>query len=178
MRIAIVTDFYYPSLGGITEHVDGQARALTALGHEVSVITGHLFTSPPIADAEERVPDPTFEIIRMGVAIPLYVPHWGNNGPFPIDIAKRDGVIGLANIAVLALLADKNKRLPVLAGITGACLPDTDKLGEYFAGRSPWPKRFDEFHKWIQREAPHRIPHEVTAGAAMFTLAVVLLRRG
>jgi hypothetical protein len=106
------------------------------------------------------------------------LPHWGNNGPFPIDIAKRDGVIGLANIAVLALLAKKDRRLPVLAGITGACLPDTDKLGEYFAGRSPWPGRFDEFHKRIQREAPHRIPHEILAGVGMFTLAALLLRRG
>ena len=43
MRIAIVTDFYYPALGGISEHVDGQARALTALGHEVTVITGRPF---------------------------------------------------------------------------------------------------------------------------------------
>ena len=27
VRIAIVTDYYYPQLGGITEHVDGQAPA-------------------------------------------------------------------------------------------------------------------------------------------------------
>ena len=105
------------------------------------------------------------------------LPHWGNNGPFPIDIAKRDGVLGLANIAVLALLARKDKRLPVLAGITGACLPDTDKLGEYFAGGSPWPQKFDDFHKRIQRESPHRIPHEVAVGAGLLTLSVLLLRR-
>ena len=105
------------------------------------------------------------------------LPHWGNNGPFPIDIAKRDGVLGLANIAVLALLANKDKRLPVLAGITGACLPDTDKLGEYFAGGSPWPQKFDDFHKRIQRESPHRIPHEVLVGAGLLTLSVLLLRR-
>jgi phosphatidyl-myo-inositol alpha-mannosyltransferase len=79
MRIAIVTDFYYPSLGGITEHVDGQARALTVLGHEVTVVTGHLMSTPPVADDDLAVPEPTFEIVRMGVAIPLYVPRWGNH---------------------------------------------------------------------------------------------------
>ena len=48
MRIAIVTDFYYPTLGGISEHVDGQARALTALGHEVTVVTGRKLGAPPL----------------------------------------------------------------------------------------------------------------------------------
>ena len=52
MRIAIVTDFYYPSLGGITEHVDGQARELTNRGHEVTVITGHLVRTPPVTDED------------------------------------------------------------------------------------------------------------------------------
>ncbi len=123
---------------------------------------------------------PTAPALVAGFASHLAMdnlPHWGNNGPFPIDIAKRDGVLGLANIAVLALLARKDKRLPVLAGITGACLPDTDKLGEYFAGGSPWPQKFDDFHKRIQRESPHRIPHEVLVGAGLLTLSVLVLRR-
>jgi len=79
VRIAIVTDFYYPSLGGITEHVDGQARGLTARGHDVTVITSHLVHSTPVSDDALTVPEPNFEIVRMGVAIPLYVPRWGNN---------------------------------------------------------------------------------------------------
>ena len=59
MRIAIVTDFYYPSLGGITEHVDGQARTLTAMGHDVTVVTGKLLVTPPVADDDQSVPEPT-----------------------------------------------------------------------------------------------------------------------
>jgi phosphatidylinositol alpha-mannosyltransferase len=78
MRIAIVTDFYYPSLGGITEHVDGQARALTALGHEVTVVTGRLLRPPPVQDDAMAVPEPTFEVVHMGRAFRLYVPGWGN----------------------------------------------------------------------------------------------------
>ncbi len=73
MRIAIVTDYYYPQLGGITEHVHGQATHLTRRGHDVTVITGHLFRPPPVVDddyrPEEHAP---FEILRMGHAIRLY----------------------------------------------------------------------------------------------------------
>ena len=32
MRIAIVTDYYYPQLGGITEHVHGQAGSSPGAG--------------------------------------------------------------------------------------------------------------------------------------------------
>jgi hypothetical protein len=106
------------------------------------------------------------------------MPHWGVPGDFPLTAAKRDGVLGLALLGTCAALADKEHRLSVLAGMFGACLPDTDKLGEHFAGQSPWPDRFDDFHKWLQRESPHRIPHEVLAGIGLATLAVTLLRRG
>jgi hypothetical protein len=104
------------------------------------------------------------------------LPHWGVTGPLPLAIAKRDGVIGLAGLAACTAMASPEKRLGVLAGMFGACLPDTDKIGEHFAGRSPWPARFDDFHKWLQREAPHRIPHEVLAGVGLATLAALLAR--
>ena len=105
------------------------------------------------------------------------LPHWGVTGPFPLTAAKRDGVLGLTLLTACAALARREQRLGVLAGMFGACLPDTDKLGEHFAGGSPWPGRFDEFHKWIQREAPHRIPHEVLTGVGLATVAFALLRR-
>ena len=79
MRIAIVTDFYHPLLGGIAEHVDGQARALTDLGHEVTVVTGNLLRTPPVRDDAMPVPEPTFEVVRMGWSFPLYVPIFGNS---------------------------------------------------------------------------------------------------
>ena len=39
MRIAMVTQSYYPRLGGVTEHVHNLSVALRAMGHEVEVIT-------------------------------------------------------------------------------------------------------------------------------------------
>ncbi len=74
-----MTDFYYPALGGISEHVDGQARALTDLGHEVTVITGHHLHKPRARDDDQPPPAPNFELVRMGSIIPVYLPGWGNN---------------------------------------------------------------------------------------------------
>ena len=91
MRIAIVSDFYYPSLGGITEHVDGQARALTALGHEVTVVTGKLLRPPPVQDDAMAVPEPTFEVVQMGSAVRLFVPRWGNGAETTHTIGPRLG---------------------------------------------------------------------------------------
>jgi phosphatidylinositol alpha-mannosyltransferase len=73
VRIAIVTDYYYPQLGGITEHVHNQALNLHARGHEVTVVTGRLFRPPPVVDdeyrPEEHVP---FRLVRVGQALRLY----------------------------------------------------------------------------------------------------------
>jgi phosphatidyl-myo-inositol alpha-mannosyltransferase len=73
VRVAIVTDYYYPQLGGITEHVHGQATHLQARGHEVTVITGHLFRPPGVVDTEYRPEEHvSFEVLRMGQALRMY----------------------------------------------------------------------------------------------------------
>ena len=70
MRIAIVTDYYYPQLGGITEHVHGQATHLTALGHDVTVVTGHLTRPPAVVDDDYRPEEhATYEVVRIGQAL-------------------------------------------------------------------------------------------------------------
>ncbi len=71
MRIAIVSDYYYPQLGGITEHVHGQATELTRRGHEVTIVTPRLFHIPKTVDADD-LPARTFELHRVGCAVPFY----------------------------------------------------------------------------------------------------------
>src|SRR5690348_4633397 len=53
MRIAILTDYYFPQLGGISEHVHGEAWHLTRRGHEVTVVTGRLLHRQPVVDEAE-----------------------------------------------------------------------------------------------------------------------------
>ena len=39
MRIGIVTEYYYPTLGGIQEHVHHFARQARRVGHDVRILT-------------------------------------------------------------------------------------------------------------------------------------------
>jgi phosphatidyl-myo-inositol alpha-mannosyltransferase len=42
MRLALVTEFYYPHLGGVTEHVHHLALELRRRGHDVTILTSHM----------------------------------------------------------------------------------------------------------------------------------------
>ena len=47
LKIAMVTQAYHPTVGGVTQHVDGTATALRARGHRVTVVTSrHAGASP------------------------------------------------------------------------------------------------------------------------------------
>ncbi|HET7371910.1 MAG TPA: glycosyltransferase family 4 protein [Gemmatimonadaceae bacterium] len=61
LRIAHVTEYYYPHLGGICEHVHFFAREARRRGHHVDVITSH------IPGAEEQP-----HVIRLGRSQPIY----------------------------------------------------------------------------------------------------------
>jgi hypothetical protein len=107
-------------------------------------------------------------------------PHWGDWGEDKsvfLRVAIRDGLTGLAVMGVAAALAPKQARVAVIAGMTGAALPDLDKPAILFFGRSPFPRAIDKFHAEIQREARHRFPLEVKAGLgfAAATLTVLAL---
>jgi hypothetical protein len=65
----------------------------------------------------------------------------------------------------------------VLAGMTGAALPDLDKPSNLWFGRSPFPAAVDRFHWRIQREASHRVWVELLAAAAFGSAALAALRR-
>jgi phosphatidyl-myo-inositol alpha-mannosyltransferase len=72
MRIAIVTEHYYPQLGGISEHVYGQATELARRGHEVAVITPGLLVNPQsLDDGPPRTE--LFEVLRVGKSYPIYM---------------------------------------------------------------------------------------------------------
>ena len=61
LRIAVVTEYYYPHLGGVCEHVHFFAREARRRGHHVDVITSH------IPGAEEQP-----HVIRLGRSQPVY----------------------------------------------------------------------------------------------------------
>src|SRR6478672_38840 len=61
LRIALVTEYYYPHLGGICEHVHFFAREARRRGHHVDIITSNLGDAP----AQPNV-------IRIGRSQPTY----------------------------------------------------------------------------------------------------------
>src|SRR5215213_2998994 len=62
LRIGIVTEYYYPHLGGICEHVHFFAREARLRGHHVDIITSNL---------PGALPEP--HVIRIGRSQPVYM---------------------------------------------------------------------------------------------------------
>ena len=52
MRIALVTEFYFPHLGGVTEHVHNLAKRLLSLGHHAIIITSLMASGGDGAEAD------------------------------------------------------------------------------------------------------------------------------
>ncbi|HEX5385944.1 MAG TPA: glycosyltransferase family 4 protein [Gemmatimonadales bacterium] len=71
MRIALVTEFYYPHLGGVTEHVHNLAKVFNAAGHHTIVITSHMRMPVGSPDAHEYARDEPF-VRRVGTSRVIY----------------------------------------------------------------------------------------------------------
>lgn len=61
LRIALVTEYYYPHLGGVCEHVHFFAREARLRGHHVDIITSHIPGAPAAPG-----------VIRLGRSQPVY----------------------------------------------------------------------------------------------------------
>ena len=71
MRVALVTEFYYPHLGGVTEHVYNLARLLNRSGHRAIIITSHMATPSRAHDLDEVAEEPLV-IHRVGTSRVIY----------------------------------------------------------------------------------------------------------
>lgn len=77
MKIGIVTEYYYPTLGGIQEHVHHFAATARRLGHDVRIITPEVrddLASVPGARGsamDARRHDQAHGVERVGLSVPL-----------------------------------------------------------------------------------------------------------
>jgi hypothetical protein len=142
------------------------------------LVTNHVLSGAVIGAATRR-PVPAFALGVISHFVLDAVPHWGQwrGHDHFMQVAVVDGLTGLAAMAAMAAIAPDDTRVAVLAGMAGAALPDIGKPSVVFFGRSPFPRRVDEFHGRIQREAPHRLPHEAAVGVVFLAAGVALLRR-
>lgn len=111
MKIGIVTEYYYPTLGGIQEHVHHFALEAMARGHQVRIITSLVKDIPPDQGAVERVP-----ITRLGRSVPIV-----NNGSIarvtfaPNLGARLQEIFDRERFDVIHIHAPLTPTLPILA---------------------------------------------------------------
>ena len=144
------------------------------------LVTNHVLSGAVIG-AAVRNPWIAFPLGFASHLVLDAVPHWGRVGShaYFMRVAKADGLTGLAVMGLATAAAAPGQRVAVLAGMTGAALPDLNKPGKIYLGHSPFPKRFDDFHGRIQDESPDRFrSHELVAGASFAAgFAALLLAR-
>jgi hypothetical protein len=145
------------------------------------LVTNHVAAGAAIGAVLHRRPALAFAAgVASHVAMDC-LPHWGLPREAASEerflfVAKRDGLAGLAAVAVLAGPA-KGLRTGVLAGIAGATLLDVDKPARHFFGHNPVPAPIQDFHERIQREAPHRMRNEIAVAAGLLGLSALLVAR-
>ncbi len=71
MRVALVTEFYYPHLGGVTEHVHNLAKRLISLGHHAIIITSLMASAGDGADCVDPVANGSI-VRRVGTSRVIY----------------------------------------------------------------------------------------------------------
>jgi phosphatidyl-myo-inositol alpha-mannosyltransferase len=110
VRIGVVTEYYYPSVGGIQEHVHHFAREARRLGHTVRIVTSEM------PDAQKGRQEPAPDVIRLARSLPVY-----QNGGFGritggpgLSRAVRD-VLARERFDVVHVHAPLTPVLPLLA---------------------------------------------------------------
>jgi phosphatidylinositol alpha-mannosyltransferase len=133
MKIAIVSDYYYPQLGGITEHVHGQASELVRRGHSVTVLTPRLAITPSTVDGHD-LPTREFEVVNVGRAFPFYangaetLVTVGAGLSFALDRLYRRRRFDVVHVhnpfgAMLPITAIRRSRAPVTVGTFHSVIP-------------------------------------------------------
>jgi len=142
------------------------------------LLTNHVLSGALIG-ALARRPLPAFAAAAASHFVLDAVPHWGDwrSQRRFLRVAVPDGLISLAVMGAFAAASPPERRLAVLAGMTGAALPDADKPTTLWFGWSPFPRAVDRFHARIQREAPHRAHVELLAAGAFAAAALAALSR-
>ncbi len=149
LRVAMVTEYAYPVLGGVSEHVHFLSRELVALGHEVTVVTGRAGSRATVADIDRRHElEDGYRTVRVGRSLP--VPSNGSIARITVspgsrralrrvldgmDVVHAQGLIGFA----LPPFAVNMSTAPVTVGTFHTYTED----GEYWAYR--------RFHRPIVR---------------------------
>src|SRR3954469_14898929 len=139
LRIALVTEYCYPHLGGVCEHVHFFAREARRRGHHVDVITSH------ITGAQEQP-----HVIRIGRSQPVYCN--GSQARITVGMGLRRqmrNVLRRGRYDVVHVHSPLTPVLPLLAieeadcPVIGTFHTYFDRSVGYTLGRRYFQKRLD-----------------------------------
>jgi len=112
LKIGIVTEYYYPTLGGIQEHVYHFSKEAASRGHTVHIITSNVIG----ADLGYDVYNKDVKVIRIGYSLPII----SNNSIGRISLAPNitqrvKDILYRENYDILHIHSPLHPVLPILA---------------------------------------------------------------
>jgi phosphatidyl-myo-inositol alpha-mannosyltransferase len=150
MRLALVTQAYYPVLGGVTEHVWHLGQELQRRGHEVTIVTGAV-KRLKIKGKNLPIDDRGLRTIRLGFQIPVM----SNGASVAITVGWKLGrqlqrLEEQEKFDLIHIQSPLDPGLPIIASKTMRA----PKVGTYHTYRDPGQALFDKipvyFHSVIQ----------------------------
>jgi hypothetical protein len=149
-------------------------------------VTNHVLSGVLVGRAMERRPVAAF-LVGVGSHLLLdSVPHWGcdfsEEGAQErfLSVARWDGMLGLATMAVAAMAVDRRSRTATIAAMAGAAFLDLDKPMLHLFGFDPFPGVVSRLHRRIQNESTDGMPKEFAYGALFASsdiVATIVARR-
>ena len=116
MKIGIVTEYFYPTLGGITENVYHFSKELLRRGHDFRIITG--------SHGEPGEIDPTVKerIIRVGRSVPVFFNGSCGRLSFGSSLTRKmKEILSSERFDILHLHSPIFPTLPLMANMNALC---------------------------------------------------------
>ncbi len=121
LRVALVSEYYYPDVGGMPEHVHQLGRALCRRGHEVTLITTEF---PGHVDLPLDTP---YEVVRIGRACPPLYAN-GSLSLAAVGLGLRRRLDQLFRARAFDVVHVHAPIFPTLALLAIACAPPETAL--------------------------------------------------
>ncbi len=121
LRVALVSEYYYPDVGGMPEHVHQLGRALQRRGHDVTLITTEF---PGRVDLPGDTP---YEVVRLGRACPPLYAN-GSLSLAAVGLGLRRRITQLFHERAFDIIHVHAPIFPTLALLAIACAPPDSTL--------------------------------------------------
>lgn len=155
LKIGIVSEYYYPLLGGITENVYNTRVRLQERGHEVKIITANCDGTRFAVHRSQDFTDAN--VIRIGRSLPIY--SNSSFGRFTAGRqlrAKMKGILERERFDLLHLHSPVTSSLPAVALLEAKCA-----LVGTFHSYFDWNLVYSVFKGFIQKKGINRLDGKI-----------------